>query len=120
MLTSPSAVSPEDIKELRKGLTCTARELAEALGLDQKTVLAWEAGELFPTKRFVDQMEALRAGGPAAIPKKPRGKQKKTGVALLAEPELWTIVRKLLAHPTFYAKVAKLAAEVDDPADKDA
>jgi DNA-binding transcriptional regulator YiaG len=62
MLAS-ATVSPEDIKALRKELSCTARELAGALNLDQKEVLSWEAGELFPTKRYVAQMELLRKKG---------------------------------------------------------
>ena len=65
-------MSPDDIKSLRKDLACTAKELAQALGIEQATVLAWEKGDLFATKPYVDKMEALRAKGPAAIPKKTR------------------------------------------------
>lgn len=63
-------MTPEDIKALRKELACTAKELAAALGLDQATVLAWEAAEKFPTKVHVDRMNELRAKGPGAVPKK--------------------------------------------------
>ena len=59
-------MTPDDIKALRKELSCTAKELAQALGIDQATVLAWEKGDLFPTKPFVDKMNALRAKGPSA------------------------------------------------------
>ena len=53
-------MSPEDLKNLRAELDCTAKELATALDVEQETILAWERGELFPTKRFVTKMEALR------------------------------------------------------------
>lgn len=109
-------MEPAEIKKLRDELGCTARELATALKLDQKTILAWEQGELFPTKRYVSLMEGLRKKGPDAIPKKPRGKRAKTGVALLAEPRYWEVVRKLLAHPELFAQVEKLAKDFDDPA----
>lgn len=107
----------EQIKQLREELKCTARELATTLELDQKTVLAWEKGDLFPTKKHVDRMEALRKEGPSAIVKKPIGKRaKKTPMALLDDARLWTIVRKLLAHPELFAKVEKLSEEFEDPA----
>ena len=54
-------MTSEELKALRKELACTAKELAGALGLEQATVLGWEKGELFPTKQFIDKMEALRA-----------------------------------------------------------
>ena len=63
-------MSPDDIKALRRELSCTARELAAALSLDQETVLAWERGELFPTKRYVERMEEVRKRGAAAVPRK--------------------------------------------------
>ena len=61
-------MTPDEIKALRKDLACTAKELAQAMGIEQSTVLAWEKGELFPTKQYVDKMNALRARGPAAAP----------------------------------------------------
>ncbi len=63
-------MTPDDIKELRKTLACTARELATALDLEQATVLAWERGDLFPTKKYVTKMNALRDKGPSAIARK--------------------------------------------------
>ncbi|MCA9628390.1 MAG: helix-turn-helix transcriptional regulator [Myxococcales bacterium] len=109
-------MSPEDIKELRKELNCTARELAETLGLEQKEILAWEDGELFPTKRWVSAMERLRKQGPTAIKKKPRGKSKAlTGVARMNDPELWSIVRKLLTHPQLFDQVKALAKDYAEP-----
>lgn len=104
---------PEDIKALRKELVCTARELAAALGVDQATVLAWEKGDLFPTKASVLKMAELRARGPAAIPKKAKGADPMT---VLADPALWEVVRKVVAHKKLRDDVAKLAAGYPDPA----
>lgn len=108
----------EDIKALRKTLTCSARELATALGVDQKEVLAWEAGELFPTKRLVSAMQDLRDRGPTAIPRTTKGKSAKTGVDRLDDPKLWAIVKKLCAHPAFFDQVAALATQYDEPTHK--
>lgn len=107
-------MSPEEIKSLRKELSCTAKELAGALGLEQATVLAWEKGDLFPTKRYVDAMEALRAKGPAAIPRKAKGENP---VKALADPALWELVRKLAAHKKLRDEVSKLASKYVDPAE---
>lgn len=106
-------MTPDDLKALRKELACTAKELAQALGLDQATVLAWEKGDLFPTKPYVDKMEALRAKGPAAIPKKAKGADP---IKVLADPALWELVRKLAAHKKLRDEVVKLAAAYPDPA----
>ena len=106
-------MTPDDIKALRKDLSCTAKELAQALGLEQVTVMAWEKGELFPTKPNVDKMNALRAKGPAAIPKKAKGADP---IKVLADPALWEIVRKLVANKKLRDEVVKLAQAYPDPA----
>jgi len=105
-------VTPDDLRALRKDLGCTAKELATALGIEQGTVLAWEKGELFPTKPYIDKMEALRARGPAAIPKKSRGD---APFKVLADPALWELVRKLVAHKKLRDECTKLAAAYPDP-----
>lgn len=111
-------MQPDEIQKLRKELSCTAKELATALGVDAKEVAAWESGELFPTKRYVTAMAALRAKGPSAIVRAPRGKAAaKTGQARLADPVLWKIVRKLVEHPALFDQVAKLAEPFSDPAE---
>jgi transcriptional regulator with XRE-family HTH domain len=109
-------MSPEDIKALRSELGCSAKDLAGALGLEQAEVLAWERGELFPTKRFVDQMNALRKKGPGAIPKKKRGTPA-SPLHALADPAVWLLVRKLLAHPELMKEAAKLGEAYPDPAE---
>jgi transcriptional regulator with XRE-family HTH domain len=106
-------VTPDEIKAVRKDLACTAKELAHALGIEQSTVLAWEKGELFPTKAVVDKMAQLRARGPAAIPKKAKGAEP---MKVLADPALWELVRKLAAHKKLRDEVLKLASTYSDPA----
>jgi transcriptional regulator with XRE-family HTH domain len=111
-------VTPEDIKALRKELACTAKELAGALDLDQATVLAWERGEKFPTKQYVDRMNALRSGGPGAVPRKSaKGAKEATPMKVLADPALWGLVRKIVAHKALRDAVMRLAADYSDPAE---
>jgi transcriptional regulator with XRE-family HTH domain len=107
-MLSIAGVTPEDLKQLRKELGCTARDLATTLGIEQKEVLAWEAGELFPTKRFVDQLEGLRAKGPSSIVKSTKGKAV-APTDRLGDPAFWLIVKKLLLYPALYEQVSKLA-----------
>jgi transcriptional regulator with XRE-family HTH domain len=104
----------DEVKELRKELGCTAKELASALGVDQATVLAWEKADLFPTKTHVDQMAALRAKGGASIPRKAKaGADPMKG---LADPQVWELLRKIAAHKKLRDEVAKLAEKYPDPA----
>ena len=112
-------MSPEELKLLRKDLSCTAKELALTLGIEPKEVAAWEAGELFPTKRYVSELETLRKKGSAAIVRAPKGKQAatKTGLARLADPKLWEIIRKLAEHPALFDQISKLAEAYPDPAE---
>lgn len=106
-------MTPEDIKQLRKELGCTARDLATTLGIEQKEVLSWEAGELFPTKKLVDQLKVLRDKGPSAIVKSGRGKATAPSDRI-GDPAFWAIVKKLALHPAFYDQVSKLAAQYGD------
>lgn len=108
-------MSPDDIKALRKELSCTAKELAGALGIDQATVLAWEKAELFPTKAYIDRMVELRAKGPGAIPRKFRGAGVEP-IKSLADPLVWELLRKIAVHKKLRDEVAKLAKGYPDPA----
>jgi transcriptional regulator with XRE-family HTH domain len=110
-------MTPEELKGLRAELKCTAKELAGALSLDQATVMKWESGELFPTKKYVDAMEALRAKGPSAIPRKAKGASP-SPMRVLADPVLWELVRKLATHKKLRDEVTKLAATYADPAEE--
>lgn len=107
-------MTPDELKALRKELGCTAKELAQALAIEQATVLAWEKGDLFPTKPFIDKMEQLRTRGPAAIPKKAKGADP---MKVLADPALWELVRKLVANKKLRDDVIKLAAAYPDPSE---
>ena len=113
-------MSPEELKLLRKELSCTAKELALTLGIEPKEFAAWEAGELFPTKRYVGELEALRKKGPAAIVRPAKGKGSataKVGMARLADPKLWELMRKLAEHPALFDQLCKLAEAYPDPAE---
>lgn len=107
------------IKKLRSELGCSARDLARTLGLEQKDVLAWERNETFPTKRHVDVMEALRSGKTKLVVERTARTRGATGPTSpfvhLDDPEFWSIVRKLLAHPTLLASVRELARGYDEP-----
>jgi len=107
-------VTPDELRELRKALSCTAKELALALGVDQATVMAWEKAELFPTKAFIDRMVELRAKGPGAIPRK--SKAAGDPIKSLNDPQVWEILRKVAAHKKLRDEVAKLAEKYSDPA----
>ena len=108
-------MTPDEIKALRKELACTAKELAGALALEQATVLAWERAELFPTRQYIERMNALRAKGPSAVPRKSKGG---SPMKALADPEVWAIVRKIVAHKKLRDETARLAADYPDPADE--
>jgi len=110
-------MSPEDLKALRQTLGCTARELAAALAVEPDTIVSWERGELFPTKRNVEKMAELRAKGPSAVPRKRRKSAPASPLHALADPELWRLVRKLLSHPELRSAAEKLAEPYSDPAD---
>jgi transcriptional regulator with XRE-family HTH domain len=108
------AVTPDDIKALRKELACTAKELAAALGVDQATVLAWEKAERFPTKAYVEMMSDLRARGGGAIPRKAKGGA--DPLKSLADPLVWELFRKIAANKKLRDEVAKIAKSYPDPA----
>lgn len=101
----------EDVKRIREALACSMGELAAAVGVDVKTLLAWESGDEFPTKRHADRLNALEAQGPSAIKRSP--KSTPTGPDLLADPRFWTVVRKLATHPDLFTKVQKLSDSYD-------
>lgn len=105
-------MTPDEIKQARLALKCTARELSAALELEPNTVTAWERGELFPTKQYVEKLRAFVEQGPSAIPKKAKGGDP---YEQLRDPAVWSLVRKLLAHPKLRAEVEKLAARYEDP-----
>jgi transcriptional regulator with XRE-family HTH domain len=108
-------VSPDEIKALRKELKCTPRELGAALGVGQDVVMAWEEEKQFPTKRFIAMMEELRTRGPGALPRMRGRAQTASPMKLLSDPELWRVVRKILAHPPLFDRVKELCDSFPDP-----
>lgn len=113
VLPYPRTVKPEEIKNLRRTLGMTQRDLAEALQIDVALVRDWEKGERFPTRAHCMAMEALRAHPPA------RKSRAKRPMELLADPEFFTLVRKLLVHAPLRAEVEKLARDYPDPLEGD-
>ena len=112
-------MSPEEVKALEKELGCSTSELALTLKVEPRTVVLWESGELFPTKRHVDQMQKLRAAGPGAVVRTARGRAKgQSGLPRLEDPKFWEIVRKLAAHSSLFDAVAKLCDGYPDPTDE--
>lgn len=117
-------MSPDEIKQLRKDLKLSARELATSIKAEAEDVWAWETGERFPTKRFVTRMLSLRKAAvskqPSATPvksasAKATGLVGSVGLPRLADPELWTLVRKLIQHPALFDNVVALAKDYPDP-----
>ena len=105
-------MTPDEVKRARTSLQCSAKELAAALAVEPATIFAWERGELFPTKKHVDELARLVALGPSAIPKKAKGPDP---LDALRDPDVWTLLRKILAHPKLRAEVTKIAEKYDDP-----
>ena len=114
-------MTPAEIKALRAELRCSTRDLAQAIGVEQASILSWERGDTFPTKRWVDRMKEVRAAGPSATPTSgmpasaagPPG----TPLAGLADPRVWAIIRKLIVYPELRSRVEELAAAYEDPTD---
>ena len=112
-------MTPDELRELRQELRCTARELAATLGIDSNEVADWELGERFPTKKHLSDLAKLRLMGPSAITRKPkrRGASPLGGAARLADPAFWQLIRKIAEHPELYEKVRQIAAPYADPAE---
>jgi transcriptional regulator with XRE-family HTH domain len=105
-------VSPDELKQARKTLACSVKELAAALDVEPATVMAWERGDQFPTKRYVDRIARLLAEGGASMVRKAKGDDP---FEALRDPEVWMIIRKVLAHPKLRGEVAKLCGRYDEP-----
>ncbi len=107
-------MNSDDIRNLRKELNITQRQLAEALKIEVELVREWERDEHFPTRLHCTLMTALRKNPPAVVP---RGKAQGT-MQVLADPKFFGLVRKLLGHAKLRAEVEKLAAAYPDPAEE--
>jgi hypothetical protein len=114
-------VGPDEIRALFVKLDCSSRQLADTLGVPHREVMDWEVEKRFPTKRHVARMKELAEEGPNAIAPKRSAtlrarREAASPIEALADPAVWAIVRKLLAHPAFRLRVAELARDYDDPA----
>jgi transcriptional regulator with XRE-family HTH domain len=123
-------VTSDEVREVRRGLRCSVRELAERLGVEPALVRDWERGERFPTKQHAQQLAELRERGHddlgpsgsdehAQVPR-PRptpAAAQQDALQAMADPVLWRLVRKLAVHADLRAEVEALAADFDDPAE---
>ena len=105
-------MTPDDLKSARNRLGYSTRELAKAIGVEQAEVLSWERGDTFPTKKWVERIAALPPHMKPASKKSPSA-----SAHPLADPEVWRLIRKLLAHAELRARTIDLAASYPDPAD---
>lgn len=99
----------------------TMSQLARALDAPVDDVVAWEAGEKFPTKKMVGRLEALLARHREAAPPPPLEQPGSPAPPWdgLADPGLWLLFRKLAAYPKLRAEALQLAASYPDPAASD-
>lgn len=102
----------DEIKQLRKRLGCTSRALGRTIGVDQATILSWERGETFPTKRHAEALTELASRGDAAAHEDVRAA---APLAPLGDPETWALFRKLIAHPELRRAALELASRYEDP-----
>ena len=128
-----------EIKSLLDELGISTRQLAAKLDVPAPVVLAWQKEELFPTKRHVEAMRALRARITADLAPTPPELPSSTNAATptdaattntatpanaattmfeaLADPTFWRLVRKLLAVPALRREAEEAAAKYQDPAE---
>lgn len=106
-------MSPDEIRALRKAISLTQRELADALEQDIELVRGWERGETFPTRASVLAMEKLRENPPRKAPKK-----SPTVWQLLGDAAFMSLLRKLLANPRLRGELERLAKDIPDPLDE--
>jgi DNA-binding transcriptional regulator YiaG len=104
-------VTGDDVKALRKELRLSIQALATSLKVEARTILAWEAGDLFPTKKHASAMLALVAQRKADERPSPSSNSESNDDALsqLKNPELWDLVARLATDPEFFATVQRLA-----------
>lgn len=59
--------TPTTIKTIREGLGLTAAELAQALGVTERSVFAWEAGDTKPRAKVMAKLDALQDEAAAEV-----------------------------------------------------
>ncbi len=117
----------QEIKALLDVLGLGTRQLGAKLGVDPKVIVAWEREEQFPTKKNVDAMRALlreHEGEPGTGTGDEHGHagEGRRGAGpgarildALADPAVWRLLRKILAHPRLRQEVEEAAAQYRDP-----
>ena len=53
-------MKPAEIRDMRKTLGLTQKQLAEVIGCNMQTVQAWEQGNRRPANDFAERVEKLR------------------------------------------------------------
>jgi len=96
----------KEIRALRGTLGLSVGALGSKLGVEAATVLGWEREELFPTKRALESLMALQGEA--------EGKDEGV-IQALADPAVWELLRKVLAHPELRLEVERIAAGYPDP-----
>ncbi len=114
-------MDPEQLHALFDKLDCSARQLADTLGVSHREVMDWEVEKRFPTKRHVERMKQLAEDGPGALaPKRivvERSRERlREELATMEEPDVWAVIEKLLEHPDFRQRALDLASEYHEPA----
>lgn len=112
-------MTADELKALRRELSCTARELAETIGVEQDQVLSWEREETFPTKHHVGLLESLRSAGASGVVRASKRSKRapRTPTELFADPAWFRLLRKLMAHPELMREAERLAEKYEDPAE---
>jgi len=126
-------VDARRIKALREELGLSVSQLARELSVDVKTILSWEAGRTFPTKKHADKLEGLatadtdsedrvseaRPVADSAIAERGTGEQGQVRGDDLEDAVLdhdtWRVVQKLLLYPDLLRSVQDLCASYPDP-----
>ena len=108
-------MSPDEVRQARRRLRLTARALGEVLGVDGKTVMAWERGDAFPTKRYCDAIARTEREATAKQPKEREPAPSSASLAALQQPRLWALVAKLCAHPELLDAAEELAEDYELP-----
>ena len=109
------SLGADAIRKLRAHLKCTGKELAETLEIEPSLIAAWERGDQFPTKRIMLKLLQIKEKGPSAIVRKSKPKPATRPENVLADPDFWMLIRKLIAHPRLRQDAEKLAQSYADP-----
>jgi transcriptional regulator with XRE-family HTH domain len=106
-------MTADEIRALRKRRGLTRAALARQVGVLPADVAGWELGQRFPTKKAAARLAELVAHGEVQ-----RDSAAVTPWARLADPSVWALVRKLLAHRELLERAQAMAEAYADPKDR--